>query len=243
MTRIFDETWFFVPDLLGDKGQLDEEESGHLLRVLRLGLGQRIVVTNGCGLVRCARILSTGKCVTLELEDVLRHEVGPPRLSLLLSLLKGRDIEEPLEAVCQLELSRVQLVITDHCQSYKGKDWAKDWPAYSQRLRTKALMAMKQAKKAWLTEVLPPITLDTWRQSHSNAKVIIAHPGSDFLPPRDGTEALHLLIGPEGGFSQRELEGMVSGPEGYRLGLGTTRIRAVHAPMLALGKMMGMGYA
>lgn len=239
MEATFDETWFYAPlQAIGDRAILPESESSHLQKVLRIRPGRRIVVTNGQGSVfECDTRSSSGE---LEIESVaiLSENPIPPSLHLLLALLKGRDLEDPVEGLCQLPIASIQLVTTDFTQEFKGQDHSK----LVERLRMKSLVGLKQAKKPWLTEIYEPVSLRGWRSSHANEPMIIAHPGPDLLPA-DSLETLHLLIGPEGGFSQSELDWLIESEKLYRLGLGITRIRAAHAPMLACGKLMGLGLA
>ncbi|HLP39946.1 MAG TPA: RsmE family RNA methyltransferase [Fibrobacteria bacterium] len=236
MEGAFEETWFYAPLAdTGGKALLPEEESNHLLKVLRVRPGRRIVVTNGEGGVFLCDTRPAGKGLEVEAVEVLRREPNPPRLHLVLGLLKGRDSEEPVEGVCQLAVAGIHLVTTDHTQEFKGQDHAR----LLERLRHKSLVALKQAKKSWLTEVHAPVTLREWRRSHPGP-LVVAHPGPDRLPEK-GTGPLYVLVGPEGGFSGEETEWLFGAEGAFNLGLGGTRIRGTHAPLVACGKLMGLG--
>lgn len=236
MEPAFEETWFHAPIAdEGGKTMLPEEESNHLLKVLRVRPGRRIVVTNGEGGVFLCDTRPAGRDLEVEAVDVLRREPEPPRLHLVLGLLKGRDSEEPVEGVCQLAVAAIHLVTTDHTQEFKGQDHAR----LVERMRHKSLVALKQAKKAWLTTVHAPVPLRDWRRAHPGP-LVVAHPGPDRLP-EPGAEPLYLLVGPEGGFSGEETEWLFARERAFNLGLGGTRIRGTHAPLVACGKLMGLG--
>lgn len=232
----FDETWFHAPlRALGDKAVLDDDEARHLRKVLRVPAGTPVTATNGEGRVfRCATRDAGGE-VEIEALELLLENPEPPRLHAVLCLLKGKDTEEPVEGLCQLDLAAVHLVTSDHTQEFKGQDHTR----LVQRLEQKSLVALKQAKKAWLTAIHPPMPLRTWAESHPGTLVLL-HPGPDTVAD-DGSGPLHLLTGPEGGFSPAELEWLRALPGCGNLGLGSTRIRATHAPLLACGKLMGLG--
>ncbi|MDB5049948.1 MAG: hypothetical protein JWO30_3019 [Fibrobacteres bacterium] len=206
-------------------------------KVLRIKPGRRVVASNGKGGVFLCETLA-GKADGIELMAVepLTVEPAPPRLNLVLSLLKGKDLEEPVEGLCQLNVRAIHLVTTDHTQEFKGQNHDR----LVERLRGKSLVALKQAKKAWLTEVHGPLPLREWRTRFPRLPVVLLHPGKDQLPDRM-EEDFAVLSGPEGGFSAAELAWLES--EGcHRMGLGETRLRGTHAPLLACGKLMGLGW-
>ncbi|MEO7424590.1 MAG: RsmE family RNA methyltransferase [Fibrobacteria bacterium] len=235
MPKLFQESWFHA-DLSapGQTAELSEEEAFHLGKVLRIRAGERIVVTNGMGTALLCDTEAQGNRITVTAVEVLRETPLPPRIHMVLALLKGRDIEMPVEALCELPIAAVHLVSSDHTQAYKAQDHAK----LVERLRSKSLVALKQAKKTWLTRIHAPVPLGLWRSTHSGA-LILVHPGPDRLE-LPGSGDLFVLIGPEGGFSSRELQSLEDG-KCFNLGLGETRIRGIHAPLLACGKLMGLG--
>jgi len=235
----FSESWFYAPGLEapGDAFRLPEEESHHLRKVLRVRAGESVIAANGRGRVFvCASRDAAGGAVELAASALLAQEPEPPRLNLVLGLLKGRDLEEPVEGLCQLAIHRIFLVETDHCQTFKGQDHSR----LIERLRAKSLVGLKQAKKAWLTEIHPPMSLRAWRAAYPDLPLTIAAPGADAGLPGPGGSAFALAVGPEGGFSAAEMAWFTELGCGT-LSLGKTRIRGTHAPLLAAGKLMGLG--
>jgi 16S rRNA (uracil1498-N3)-methyltransferase len=233
----FSESWFYAPDLEapGDRFRLPEEEAHHMRKVLRLRAGESVIASNGRGRVFVCAIREANTEAMLEADSLFAHDPEPPGLNFLLGLLKGRDLEEPVEGLCQLAVHRIFLADTEHSQTFKGQDHSR----LVERLRAKSLVGLKQAKKAWLTEIVPPAPLRAWRASHAGLRLVVASPGEDTGLPRPGT-AFALAVGPEGGFSASEMawfreQGCAT------LSLGKTRIRGTHAPLLAAGKLMGLG--
>jgi 16S rRNA (uracil1498-N3)-methyltransferase len=151
-----------------------------------------------------------------------------------LALLKGRDVEWPAEAACEFALADLFLLKTEFSGEFAGQNFEK----LLERLRKKSLAALKQAKKSWLTQVHPPEDLRAWRARHGETPLAVAHPGEDTLPSPLPPK-LHVLVGPEGGFSHGELEYLLGGNNAFRLSLGPTRLRAVHASVAALGSLTG----
>lgn len=237
MAEPFSESWFYAPDLEspGDRFRLPDEEAHHLRKVLRLRMGDTVVASNGRGAVFACVTREARGGVELAAENLVSQAPDAPRLSLVLGLLKGRDLEEPVDALCQLAIAGIAVVATDHTQAFKGQDHAR----LMERLRAKSIVGLKQAKKSWLTRIDGPESLEAWRDRNRDSHLVMLHPGEDRLPGIDGAGTA-LLCGPEGGFSGRELAWLESQGT-YRMGLGATRLRAVHAPIVAAGKWMGLG--
>ena len=229
---LFDETWFYAPvEQLGEL-PLPVEEAHHAMRALRLRLGTDIIVSNGLGSVFRAKLVSdTGR---IDILECILNEPEAPGLSLAIGLLKGRDVEETIEAVCEFAVGDVFLLQTDHSSEFNGQNFDR----LMERLRQKSLTALKQAKKSWLTRIHPPEDLRTWRERHRIIPLALAHPGQDTIPT-PSPSIMHVLIGPEGGFSNSELEYLQAQENCYQLSLGPTRLRAIHAPVAALGNLIG----
>ncbi len=234
MSKLFDENWFYAPaENAGETLALPAEEAHHALRALRLKPDTEIIVTNGKGSVFRARILN--EAGRIELLERIKHEADPPGFNLAIGLLKGRDVEVPVEAACEFSLRSVFLLQTDHSSEFDGQGFDR----LMERLRQKSLTALKQAKKAWLTEIHPPEELQAWRERHRNVPLVVAHPGpTTVTSPLPST--LHLLVGPEGGFSKPELDYLLTQENCFQLGLGETRLRAIHAPVAALGSLTAL---
>ncbi len=237
--KLFDETWFYAPlKNVGELISVPETEETHMLRVLRLSIGTEVLVSNGMGTVFLCKLNQLGKQLHFEALEKVQEIINPPALNLVLCWLKGKDLEIPIEGLCQLTIAQIHLVFSDYTQEFKDQNYAKA----VERLKQKSLVALKQAKKAWLTEILEPISLSSWREQNTQRPLIIAHPGSDKLP-ENKNDLYYLLIGSEGGFSPREIDGFKQDTLAYWLGLGETRLRAIHAPLLACGKLMGLGFS
>lgn len=239
MEKPFTESWFHAPGMeaAGDTFLLPGAEAHHLRKVLRVPAGARVTASNGTGTVFLCDTADSGDTLELTAVEILQRSVAPPPMNLALGMLKGRDLEEPVEGLSQLEIHRIFLVTTDHTQEFKGQDHAK----LMDRLRSKSLVGLKQAKKAWLTEIIEPATLRDWREASPDLRIVVAAPGADRGLPAPGVPYA-VAVGPEGGFSEREAEWFAVNGAGT-LSLGNTRIRGTHAPLVAAGKLMGLGLA
>ncbi len=235
---MFAESWFYAPlRAVGDTAELPPQEAFHMQKVLRIRPGRAVMASNGKGSVfACKTEPAKSDGIRLLATEIVSSQPSRPRLNMILSLLKAKDLEEPVEGLCQLNLGAIHLVTTDHTQEFKGQNHDR----LVERLRGKSLVALKQAKKGWLTEVYDPLPLREWRKRVPDMPLILLHPGKDQFPEAF-TGDFGLLAGPEGGFSRQELEWLAN-EKCHRMGLGETRVRGTHAPLLACGKLMGLGY-
>ncbi len=205
-------------------------------KVLRIQPGRKVIASNGIGGAFLCGTESDQEKVTLVALEPAVLEPEPPSANLVLSILKGRDLEEPVEGLCQLPIHAIYLVTTDHTQEFKGQDHGR----LIERLQAKSLVALKQAKKTWLTQIHAPVPLRQWKADHKTMPLILVHPGEDRLTEKLET-SFAVLTGPEGGFSEDELK-WLHAEKCLQIGLGPTRIRGSHAPLLACGKLMGLGW-
>lgn len=231
MARSYDETWIYHPDAAPlSLLELDESESAHLVRVLRLETGTLCTITNGRGQVLEALLQSAHpRRVQLQCTDMMQA-FPAPRLSLAQAILKNRGLEDVVDLCCQTPLRRLQPLWTDHVQVAKNRDIDHQ----IQRLKLKAIAALQQSKQAWLCEIEQPQTLDAWLGClPSDQKLAICD--ATGLPGRLEGEA-SLVIGPEGGFSGREFA-LFQGRNLSLVSLGPSRLRATAAGFWALGRL------
>ena len=212
-----------------EKFQLEGEESKHLL-VFRPQPGQILQISNGCGLLAQATIRNINKQnIELELIPESIQEFPPPSTTLVIGYLKGKDLEEVVEICGQYSLKAIQPVFTEHSQHFSKTNFAR----HLKRLQQKSRVCTKQAKKAWETLILAPMSLEEYLANAEGPNCILDW-GSLKAPI---TIPKSLFCGPEGGFSKDEIKKISDMEQTSVLSLGETRIRAKHAPAFALGAL------
>ena len=164
--------------------------------VLRLGDGDRIVLLPGDGSEAICR-LQAGRCLVEE----RRANAAEPRhrLTVVQALLKGDALEEVVQHATEIGVAGFQLVVTDRCIA---RDIS---PRRLERLRAIAREASEQSERGVVPSIDGPVGL---REA--------VPPGSVLLHERHGGSRLSsleapsaLIIGPEGGFSAREVDAVV----------------------------------
>ena len=132
---------------------------------------------------------------------------------------------------------------TNFSQEPKNSDLKKT----VRRAELKSLVSLKQSKKAWMTGIEGPVEFDKWLASYKGDLILCDIDGDRQLNLSGGgsganenTAPITLLVGPEGGFSPREIEAIKTFQNGkvHLLNLGNTRLRARTAAIIALGKIL-----
>ena len=227
---------FYAPDIGPPHHTLSEEESKHCVRVLRLGVGDELHLTDGRGnLYRCRVSNPNPKRCTVEVVKTFA-EYGKMPYGITLAVAPTKNIERFewfLEKATEVGVTRIVPVECDHSERRIIK--------YDRELRV-ITSAVKQSLKAYhpILDELTPL------------RRLIAAPfdGSKFIAhcEDNASERLYLaseirkneniliLIGPEGDFSPEEINFALE--NGFRpVTLGPQRLRtetaAVAAAMMA----------
>lgn len=216
---------FYFPDLKqGDAiVELKSDEVQHIVKVLRNGPGDELLATNGQGLAFRLKILEASKkairCEVLnsKLYDRLPHH----KLHIGLGILRLRDrLEFAIEKAVELGVGGIHLIMTDRSERSKIK---------LDRLDAIAASAMKQSLQVYKPELHLHNSVEDFVGSFKCA-IIAAHelstnPIQKLLNPDILDQKLALLIGPEGGFSERETE-ILESKDVPLVSLGPIRMRA-----------------
>lgn len=217
----------------GVTARLDADESLHLVQVLRKGVGDHVLVTNGLGDGWLAEILQPGKKETTL--RILEPVEGPADWGFDLHLAlappkQAARLEWFLEKVTEVGVNRISLLRTHRTERTR---WRHD------RLQRVLIAAMKQSAQFRLPRLDPvDVTLEDLIREEQHVNRTNLLPTCDWgnLPALSavytpGTAAL-VAIGPEGDFSPEEVRMAVEG--GFLpVLLGPNRLRTETAGVVA----------
>ena len=228
---------FFAPSL-PESGTLtlDGPEAHHLMHVLRITAGEKVEVFDGRGLVVSAEVVTIRKR-DVELRIVAaRREACPAREVILgTAVPKGDRFDWLIEKATELGVTRIVPLITSR-SSVDPRDSKLD------KLRQTVITACKQCGRNHLLE-LSPVTAWADFVSHEfpNRAAFIAHLSSDARPLGLGVSTLDhqpstvFAIGPEGGFTEEEVElAVAAGAKPISLGPLVLRIETAAIAIAAL---------
>jgi 16S rRNA (uracil1498-N3)-methyltransferase len=225
---------FYVPSdhVVGDQIRLPEDEARHATQVLRIKPGEIVWVTDGCGNRYESHVLSIGKR-SLELKIINRHfSPREPLPVLAVGMIKSRErLEWLIEKSVELGVSKLILMQTERSERTHVRE---------DRLRAIQVSAMKQCLTSWLPELVTGVSfeavLDEGKLAHQ--PVYIAHEKASSESKMLHTEtsaAPLLLVGPEGGFSDREVQ-LALDAGATMVSLGPRRLRAETAALAVLSR-------
>jgi 16S rRNA (uracil1498-N3)-methyltransferase len=171
--------------------QLDAESLHHLSRVLRLRPGEIVTVTDGAGGWRCC--VFTGEGVDASSEAFIERR-PEPLLTIAVTPPKGERLEWLVGKCTEVGIDRFVLIEAEHSVVRWTGERAERQLA---RLRRIAVEASMQSRRVWL-----PVISGPTRAVEVLPGVAVAEPGERSVTVDD----VAIAIGPEGGWSAKELE-------------------------------------
>lgn len=226
---------FYAPDICPPLHTLSEEESKHCIRVLRLGRGSRVHITDGRGTLHVCEIdeADPRRCRVRVVETLHEFEKMPYRLTMAVAPTKNPDrFEWFLEKATEVGVTEIVPLDAAHSERRVFK------PERGEKIIT---AAMKQSLKAY-RPLLQPLT--TFREAvlrPFDGRRMIAHCAPALHPEgkahlartlRPG-QAVQIFIGPEGDFSSEEIAlALANGFE--EITLGPQRLRTETAALVAV---------
>jgi 16S rRNA (uracil1498-N3)-methyltransferase len=224
---------FYTPDITGGTYTLNEEESKHAVRVLRLKAGDVVRLIDGAGGLYTAEITDDHqKHCSVRITDVVKEfEKRPFQLHIAIAPTKNNDRTEWfVEKATEIGIGQVSLLDCDNSERTVVK---------TERLQKVAISAIKQSLKAYLPQIAGITDFKKFISSvkelkaekfiaHCHSRESLPHLKSRYTP---GADAL-ILIGPEGDFSAAEVK--IALESGFtEISLGSSRLRTETAALYA----------
>lgn len=192
---------------------LDDDADHHVFRVLRVGDGETVTVTDGRGGWRVCRAVGG----LIEPAGEPHHEPAPADpLTIAFAIPKQDRPEWIVQKLTELGVDRIVVVHAE--RSVVRWDPARA-EKHLAKLRRVAGQAIQQSRQVRLPTIDGPIS-----SSDLLADLVVAEPGGRRLTAADRS----IAIGPEGGWSPGELD-LAAG----RVSLGATVLRVETAALVA----------
>jgi 16S rRNA (uracil1498-N3)-methyltransferase len=223
---------FIADEVSGDRAALIGEHADHLARVLRARVGQDFDISTGQA-VRRGRITSVANNrVEFELIEEV-PEASLSEITLVLAVFKFDRMEWAIEKCTELGVSRIVPLIARRTESHLAAAAAKRVERW-QRL---ARQAAEQSRRTAPPEIAEPIKTSEALNLPGALRIVLAESEEhtllrDVVNPPAGDAGIVLAVGPEGGWTEDELQsfqraGWVSAS------LGNTILRAETAAIAA----------
>lgn len=227
---------FFSEDLSGAELTLEGAEGRHAAVVRRIGVGERIRLTDGRGAYADGAVTSASKAgVVVAVDNRGTVAASRPRLVVVQALPKGERAELAVEMLTEVGADVIVPWNAERSQfrsnpERSAKTLAK-WQAW-------AFEASKQSRRSWFAEVAPiASTTEVARLVADAALPVVLHeeaktPLAGLDVPESGD--IVMVIGPEGGISPAELTAFAVDP----VRLGDTVLRTSTAGVAAASALL-----
>lgn len=229
----------FVENAGGELIYLNEEQSRHVARSLRMKKGDMITVCSGDGRDFGCMIEDENKNgVVLRVcyEQASAGEAGV-RVTLFQAVPKGDKLDDVIQKCTELGVHKIVPVLTQRCVSRPNPEQAQKKLLRCNKI---ALEAAQQSGRGAVPAVEPMITLEeAARFSSAQVKLLFYEGGGSPLPSliEKGAKSVDIFIGPEGGFAPEEVE-LLTSAGARRATLGPRILRTQTAPVAALACVM-----
>jgi 16S rRNA (uracil1498-N3)-methyltransferase len=220
--------YFYIPVITGKEITLPEETSKHIVQVLRMVKGEELQLTDGRGTK--ARVViaddNRKRCI-VKVTEITNGEPQVSKVTIAISLIKNAArFEWFLEKATEIGVNHIIPLL---CERTEKEKFRKD------RLQSILVSAMLQSQQCWMPQLSEPVSFQNLIKEKGDQQGFIAH----CLPEEKQqlvSVPLHtssiILIGPEGDFTEGEIEAALH--NGFQpVALGPTRLRTETAGIVA----------
>lgn len=231
----------FVEKIEADEVLLDEAQSRHLVKSLRMKKGDFITLTDGGGFEYVCMIESTQPDNTRLSVCYKKETAGEPdiKVTLYQGMPKGDKLEDIIQKSVELGVYEIVPVITK--RSIKRPD-EKQAEKKNARYNKIALEAAQQSGRGIVPRVSSTVQLGQALGYCTADEIIVFYerggaPLRSIMNAAGNKKHIAVFIGPEGGFDKSEIDSIVSAG-GHTASLGKRILRCETAPVAALSAIM-----
>ncbi|MCH8805713.1 MAG: 16S rRNA (uracil(1498)-N(3))-methyltransferase [Planctomycetes bacterium] len=240
---------FYGPKLTVGTVALDEEQSRHALRSLRLRSGDALELFDGAGRVAVGPLMPNSdlgsaveggrlargpRTATITVDRIRETPPQARRLTLLIAGCKGPRLTWMIEKCTELGVTRI-------CLCDFARSVVKVGESHVSKLRRTAIEACKQCGRNWLPAIEANHKLASFLGDRPAETLLVASPAEEtlslggWLAGSGGRLAtLTVVIGPEGGLRDDELQALADdGAQSVHLAEHTLRVETAAVAMVA----------
>ncbi|MFH7767445.1 16S rRNA (uracil(1498)-N(3))-methyltransferase [Acinetobacter sp. BSP-28] len=226
---------FFIEADLAENTSVELTETvfHHWVKVLRAQVGEKATLFNGQGGEYEVTLIEVAKKSASVSVDSFNPDDRTPAFTTLLGqvMSKGDRMDYAIQKATELGVSKIQLLTSERCEMRLKYDRDQKKIDHWQGI---AIAACEQCGMNKVPEVLAPVSLQDWLASKLPATKLVLAPNKDQVDVlAAATSDIALLIGPEGGLSEAEIQ--LSNNAGFiNWCIGNRVLRTETAPIVAL---------
>ena len=230
---------FFLPSL-GDLETITVigDEAHHAVKVVRIQIGEELLLADGTGAWARGAVESTGKS-TFTIKVLERGPASEAGVELIVvqALMKSERAKEAIELLTVAGVSRIIPWQSERSIAKWQDDLSEKW-------RSTSMAAAKQSRRFTLPQIEPPISTSQIAQRYgSPSNLFILHEAATLKISQAvkdiGVGPIVLVVGPEGGLTAEELATL--GTSGGKIVLlGEQVFRSAHAGFAALSAISAL---
>lgn len=218
----------YIPD--SDRFIVSEDSAKHMAQVLRIKVGEQVMITNGKGYLLTVEVLLSDKR-KMEVKIIHKEFLPPknPKSTIAISLIKNTNrFEWFIEKATEIGISSIIPLLCNRTERTHFR---------IERIKSILISAMLQSRQVWLPELSEPVKLKELIKKKDYDLKLIAHCLEEKkidlknVLPEKSTSKL-ILIGPEGDFTENEIQDAIL-HDFVPVSLGETRLRTETAGMVA----------
>ena len=205
---------------------MNEIDSKHISKSFRKNIGDNIRVTNGLGYICNAKIIEKGKKIKVEIKSVKNFDAPNLSIHIALSPLKNTSrFEWFVEKATELGISQITPLICEYSEKKKIN---------TERLERILISSLKQSNQFFKPEINSINTFENFILNNEDQLLMANLKTSNKLSKKIFTKPnICLMIGPEGGFSKKEIE-LAKKQDIKEVTLGNSRLRSETAAIYGM---------
>jgi len=229
---------FYQPGPLqtGQVLSLADEVVQHVARALRMRVGEQIELFNGDGYNYRATLTRVEKrSVEAHIEDAVAAEVESPlQVHIGQSISRGERMDYAVQKATELGMAQLTPLLSERCEVKLNAERQDKRQRHWQQV---AVSACEQSGRSTVPDVNGFQSLSAWcAQVDADLKFVLHHHSAAPLGTFEPPQSVALLIGPEGGLTEAEVEQAMA--HGFKpLALGPRVMRTETAPVAAQAVM------
>ncbi len=205
---------------------VNENDSRHILKSYRKGIGDVLNFTNGNGLLAECKIIEKGKKIKVKIVKLLNKKPDKVSIHIAISPLKNPSrFEWFVEKATEIGIKEITPIITKYSEKKKVNH---------ERLERITISSLKQSNQLFKPKINNTEKFSDFLKNNSDQKIMANLKTKNILKKESiNSNKICLIIGPEGGFSEDEIQ-LAKDNKITEISFGKNRLRSETAAIYGL---------